>query len=63
LQEANENDLASIAFYTLVDGVVLGDPPHPPSARIGALAIYGEDGFEIYIAPEQARAESRNELL
>jgi aminomethyltransferase len=49
LQKLTDTDLASIGYYHFVDGAVLGTP-----ARIARTGYTGEDGFEIYIAPEQA---------
>src|SRR5579864_9390155 len=49
LQKLTKTDLAPIAYYHFVDGVVSGAP-----ARIARTGYTGEDGFEIYIAPEQA---------
>jgi aminomethyltransferase len=41
--------LGSIRYYWFVDGEVCGAP-----ARIARTGYTGEDGFEIYIAPEEA---------
>jgi aminomethyltransferase len=49
LQKFTKTDLASIGYYHFVDGAVSGTP-----ARIARTGYTGEDGFEIYIAPEQA---------
>ena len=49
LQKLTKTDLASIGYYHFVDGAVSGKP-----ARIARTGYTGEDGFEIYIAPEQA---------
>src|SRR5271170_8008226 len=49
LQKLTEVELAPIAYYHLKDGDVSGTP-----ARIARTGYTGEDGFEIYIAPEQA---------
>jgi aminomethyltransferase len=57
LQKLTKTDLASIAYYHFVDGVVSGT-----TARIARTGYTGEDGFEIYIAPEQAE-RIWNELL
>ena len=57
LQKLTKTDLASIAYYHFVDGVVSGT-----AARIARTGYTGEDGFEIYIAPEQAE-RIWNELL
>ncbi len=42
-------DLAGIRYYWFVDGTFAGVP-----ARIARTGYTGEDGFEVYIAPEQA---------
>ena len=57
LQKLTKTDLASIAYYHFVDGKVSGTP-----ARIARTGYTGEDGFEIYIGPEQAE-RMWNELL
>jgi len=57
LQKLTKTDLAPIAYYHFVDGVVSGT-----TARIARTGYTGEDGFEIYIAPEQAE-RIWNELL
>lgn len=44
-----EADLAAIRYYRFVDSKVLGLP-----ARIARSGYTGEDGFEIYVAPENA---------
>jgi aminomethyltransferase len=49
LQKLTELELAPIAYYHFKDGDVSGAP-----ARIARTGYTGEDGFEIYIAPEQA---------
>src|SRR5271168_115607 len=49
LQKLTATDLAPIQYYHFTDGVVSGTP-----ARIARTGYTGEDGFEIYIAPEQA---------
>jgi aminomethyltransferase len=49
LQKLTEVELASIAYYHFKDGDVSGTP-----ARIARTGYTGEDGFEIYIAPDQA---------
>jgi len=49
LQKLTQTDLAPIAYYHFVDGVVSGAP-----ARIARTGYTGEDGFEIYIAPVEA---------
>jgi len=57
LQKLTTTDLAAIRYYWFADGEVSGEP-----ARIARTGYTGEDGFEIYIAPEQAEARW-NELL
>jgi aminomethyltransferase len=57
LQKLTKTDLAMIAYYHFVDGVV-----SRTTARIARTGYTGEDGFEIYIAPEQAE-RIWNELL
>jgi len=42
-------DLAAIRYYWFVDGVFAGVP-----ARIARTGYTGEDGFEVYVAPEYA---------
>jgi aminomethyltransferase len=49
LQKLTKTELAPIAYYHFADGQVSGTP-----ARIARTGYTGEDGFEIYIAPEQA---------
>jgi len=49
LQKLTATDLAAISYYHFTDGSVCGTP-----ARIARTGYTGEDGFEIYIAPEQA---------
>src|SRR5260370_14225906 len=49
LQKLTATDLAAIQYYHFADGAVCGVP-----ARIARTGYTGEDGFEIYIAPEQA---------
>jgi len=49
LQKLTKTDLAPIAYYHFTDGVVSGTP-----ARIARTGYTGEDGFEIYVAPDQA---------
>jgi aminomethyltransferase len=49
LQKLTSADLFSIGYYHFLDGTVSGTP-----ARIARTGYTGEDGFEIYIAPEQA---------
>lgn len=57
LQKLTGTDLAAIKYYWFVDGEVSGE-----WARIARTGYTGEDGFEIYVAPEQAEARWR-ELL
>lgn len=49
LQKLTPADLSAIRYYWFTDGVVSGTP-----ARIAHTGYTGEDGFEIYIAPDQA---------
>jgi aminomethyltransferase len=49
LQKLTATPLAGIRYYHFVDGEVCGRP-----ARIARTGYTGEDGFEIYIAPESA---------
>src|SRR5437016_6227816 len=49
LQKLTSTYLAPIQYYHFTDGVVSGVP-----ARIARTGYTGEDGFEIYIAPEHA---------
>jgi aminomethyltransferase len=49
LQKIAAADLGAIRYYWFVDGQVCGVP-----ARIARTGYTGEDGFEIYIAPEEA---------
>ena len=57
LQKLTTTELAPIAYYHFTDGQVSGAP-----ARIARTGYTGEDGFEIYIAPEQAE-RIWNEIL
>ena len=57
LQRLTRTDLAPIAYYHFVDGAVSGTP-----ARISRTGYTGEDGFEIYFAPDQAE-RIWNEIL
>jgi len=50
-------DLPAIAYYHFVDGTVSGTP-----ARIARTGYTGEDGFEIYFAPDQSE-RIWNEIL
>jgi aminomethyltransferase len=49
LQKLTETPLAAIKYYWFADGAVAGTP-----ARIAHTGYTGEDGFEIYIAPQEA---------
>ncbi|MBM3724755.1 MAG: glycine cleavage system aminomethyltransferase GcvT [Acidobacteria bacterium] len=49
LQKLTAVDLASIRYYWFRDGEVNGVP-----ARIARTGYTGEDGFEVYVAPEAA---------
>src|SRR5215471_1380134 len=49
LQKLTNTDLAAIRYYHFVDSDVSG-----ARARIARTGYTGEDGFEIYIAPEDA---------
>jgi len=49
LQKLTETELAPIQYYHFKDGDVSG-----MAARIARTGYTGEDGFEIYVAPEQA---------
>jgi aminomethyltransferase len=49
LQKLTATNLGAIRYYWFVDGEVCGAP-----ARIARTGYTGEDGFEIYIAPEAA---------
>jgi len=49
LQKLTATKLADIKYYWFADGVVAGVP-----ARIAHTGYTGEDGFEIYVAPESA---------
>ena len=49
LQKLTATDLGAIKYYWFADGEVSGAP-----ARIAHTGYTGEDGFEIYIAPDQA---------
>jgi aminomethyltransferase len=50
LQKLTPVQLAPIKYYHFVDGTVSGVP-----ARIARTGYTGEDGFEIYVAPGEAR--------
>ena len=49
LQKLTRTKLAGIRYYWFTDGEVAGIP-----ARIARTGYTGEDGFEIYIAPDEA---------
>jgi aminomethyltransferase len=49
LQKLTPADLPTVHYYSFVDDEVCGVP-----ARIARTGYTGEDGFEIYIAPEEA---------
>ena len=49
LQKLTETNLREIKYYWFADGSVSGVP-----ARIAHTGYTGEDGFEIYVAPESA---------
>jgi aminomethyltransferase len=49
LRKLTPVDLSAIRYYWFTDGVVSGTP-----ARIAHTGYTGEDGFEIYVAPDQA---------
>jgi aminomethyltransferase len=49
LQKLTPVDLAAIRYYHFQDGEVAGTP-----ARIARTGYTGEDGFEIYVGPEEA---------
>jgi len=49
LQKLTPVDLFAIAYYHFVDGKVSGTP-----ARVARTGYTGEDGFEIYFAPDEA---------
>ena len=49
LQKLTRTDLAAIKYYHFADGEVLG-----VWARIARTGYTGEDGFEIYVAPDEA---------
>jgi len=49
LQKLTATPLGPIRYYRFVDGEVSGAP-----ARIARTGYTGEDGFEIYVAPDQA---------
>ena len=49
LQKLTPADLAAIRYYHFIDGSIAGVP-----ARIARTGYTGEDGFEIYFAPEHS---------
>ncbi len=49
LQKLTATDLSAIPYYWFTDGEVAGVP-----ARIAHTGYTGEDGFEIYVAPDEA---------
>jgi aminomethyltransferase len=49
LQKLTPADLAAIRYYHFIDGSIAGIP-----ARIARTGYTGEDGFEIYFAPEHS---------
>lgn len=49
LQKLTGTDLGAIRYYRFTDGAVGGAP-----ARIARTGYSGEDGFEVYAAPEEA---------
>jgi len=49
LQKMTPVDLSAIRYYWFTDGVVSGTP-----ARIAHTGYTGEDGFEIYVAPQES---------
>jgi aminomethyltransferase len=49
VQKLTSTDLSSIKYYWFADGEVSGTP-----ARIAHTGYTGEDGFELYVAPEEA---------
>jgi aminomethyltransferase len=51
LRKLTAEDIASIRYYWFTDGEVCGAP-----ARIARTGYTGEDGYEIYVAPEEAPA-------
>jgi aminomethyltransferase len=57
LQKLTATNLAPIKYYHFEDGAVSGTP-----ARIARTGYTGEDGFEIYVAPDQA-VRIWNELM
>jgi aminomethyltransferase len=57
LQKLTDTSLSEIKYYWFADGIVAGVP-----ARIAHTGYTGEDGFEIYIAPNVAQ-QVWNEIL
>ena len=50
-QKLTDTPLAAINYYWFADGTFAGVP-----ARIARTGYTGEDGFEVYVAPEHAVA-------
>ena len=50
VQKLTDTDLSAIKYYWFTDGQISGVP-----ARIARTGYTGEDGFELYIAPESAK--------
>ncbi len=57
LQKLTETELSGIKYYWFADGAVSG-----VNARIARTGYTGEDGFEVYVAPEAA-VKIWNDLL
>jgi aminomethyltransferase len=57
LQKVTETNLSQIKYYWFIDGTVSGVP-----GRIARTGYTGEDGFEVYVSPENA-FRLWNELL
>lgn len=51
IRDLTDSDLASLKYYWFTDGKFAGVP-----ARMARTGYTGEDGFEIYVAPENAVA-------
>ncbi len=49
LQKLTASDLTTIGYYHFIDGEIAGTP-----ARIARTGYTGEDGFEIYFAPDDS---------
>ena len=56
-QKLTDTPLAPIRYYWFADGVFAGVP-----ARMARTGYTGEDGFEVYVAPEQA-VETWNAII